>query len=99
MWVWGDQALLKISLMFQDISIPKTQKAKVVMSKTIQEYGMPDILLLYSLYEDLAQNRALRTKYNNFSDSHCIVVFVQAPDSLTTTDYTKSYHLIDVMLF
>jgi len=34
------------------------------------------MLLLYTLYENLVKKPALRTKYNNFLESRCIVVFV-----------------------
>ena len=59
---------------FKIFCIPKTRKSKLALSKIVQKYGMPSTLLLYSLYEDLAKSRALRTKYNDFLESRCIVV-------------------------
>ena len=69
--------LLKMSpRCFKIFCTLKTQKSKLALSRTVQKHDMPSILLLYSLVENLAKKPALRTKYNHFSESHWLVVFV-----------------------
>ena len=74
--VAGSGAPQNVSHVSRYFACRKHKKTKLALSRTVQKHDMPSMFLLYSLYENLAKNPALRTKYNDFSESRCIVLFV-----------------------